>query len=136
MDYRPCHIITNDRQLQRVLRFYHVEVITASEDYTQEEGLHYHYLVHWPIRERRGRPELKPTKATLARGARRLITPRCVCYNKQHNAKCDKCGVWYKYIWPKDNEHTQNIYRYIRRKIELHAEWELRGPESKERPKN
>ena len=126
MDYRPCHIVTNDRQLQRVLRFYHVEVITASEDYTQEEGLHYHYLVHWPVHETVRGPRLKPTKATFTRSSRRLITPRCTCYNKQHSAKCDTCGNWYKFIWPKDDNHTQNIFRYIRRKIELQPQWEVR----------
>ena len=128
MDYRPCHIITNDRQLQRVLRFYHVEVITASEDYTEEEGLHYHYLVHWPIRETNRGQALKPTKTALARGARRLITPKCICYNKQRTSKCEQCGTWYKYIWPKDDGHTHNIFRYIQRKIELRgSEFEQRG---------
>ena len=132
MDYKPCHIITNSRSYQRVLRFYNVEIIAASEDYTQEEGLHYHYLVHWPIHTtQRGDRRLKPTKAALARGARRLITPRCKCYNKQHDKTCTSCGVWFKYIWATDNQHATNIFHYIKAKHELHPEWDLCRPESK-----
>ena len=125
MDYKPCHIITNSTVLQRALRFYTVQIVTASDDYTEEEGRHYHYLVHWPYHAEK-KQKLKPTKTTLVRGARRLLTPRCEwCYNRNHNKRCERCGVWFKLIWCKGDDHAINCHNYIRRKIDLHPEWEI-----------
>ena len=129
MDYKPVHIVTNQSYSEfiRAVRFYHVEIVTASQDFTAEEGLHYHYLIHWPSRYNasRGHNELKPSKTTFIRGARRLILPRCACYNKSHNTRCPVCKVFYKLIWCKSDEHAKNCFDYIERKIELHPEWKL-----------
>ena len=129
MDYKPVHVITNYPVdlWKRAVRFYHVEVVTGCEDHDGSE-FHCHYLVHWPVRRKpSGRTELKPSKTTFVRGARRLITPRCSCYNRAHNTPCEQCGFYFKLNWCEDDEHAKNTFEYIEGKLILQPNWRLYG---------
>ena len=122
MDYKPVHIITNNWEiLSRVLAFSHIEVQIASKDYTEEEGEHYHVLVHWP----KTKKAYKPSKTTAIRRCRRLQTPRCECYDKSFNTKCPVCGTFYKLIWCKSDDHAVNVFQYIERKVQERPTWRL-----------
>ena len=130
MDYRPAHIITNNPGVfYRAARFYHVEIQNASKDYTETEGEHYHYLVHWPKRVREnGTTIYKPTKTTFVRGARRLISPRCDnCYHKSFTKTCSICGTYIQIKWAQSNEHAVNIFNYIAKKLQEHPDWSVPG---------
>ena len=42
MDYKPVHIVTNDDGFRAKLEQYGLEYEVGAEDWTEEEGLHYH----------------------------------------------------------------------------------------------
>ena len=132
MDYKPVHVITNYPvdKFRGLIERYHVEAITGSEDYTEEEGLHYHYLLHWPVDTRAdGSRVLRPIKATFTRTARRQIEPRCACWGKAHNEKCQACGIWFKFKWCQDSLHARNTFEYIEGKLVVYPEWRIYGHE-------
>ena len=113
MEYKPVHIITNDDQFRAKLEEYGLVHVVGAEDYTEEEGLHYHYLVRWPIGDNR---RLSPTRRGAVKGFRRDACK--TCKKEQYNRPCPRCGRYYKFIWCAGPEHTANTERYIRRKIE------------------
>ena len=114
-EYKPVHIITNDDQLVLKLAASGLHHELGAEDYTEEEGLHYHYLVHWPVTDNRS---LSPTRQGAVRRWRSIGNPCDICYGRRSNYKCQTCGLYYKLIWASSAEHHQNIREYIQRKIE------------------
>ena len=115
MAYKPCHIYTNDDSF--VLRLYQVGLHheLGAEDYTEEEGLHYHYLVHWPVNTTTS--TLSPTR-NGAVGRWRKAHNCNICRNRQSNYKCPKCGLFYQFKWCCSAEYHENVKNYIQRKIE------------------
>ena len=118
MEFKPVHIITNDDSLvyKLVASGLHHEI--GAEDYTEEEGLHYHYLVHWPVN---AGGSLSPTRQGAVKRWRSIFNPCDICRNRGSNYKCQTCGLFYKLIWATSQEHHENIKRYIERKIEANA---------------
>ncbi len=116
MEYKPVHIISNDDTLlAKIVETEGIEYVVGAEDYTQEEGLHYHILVDWPITDNR---QLSPTRQGAVGRWRREGNPCPVCYGRNSNYKCGTCGVYYKFIWAQSAEHHQNIRGYIEAKIQ------------------
>ena len=134
MAYKPCHIITNDEylwiKLTAQLEYGYED---GSEDYTEEEGRHYHFLVHWPRNEHTG--TLSPTRNGAIKRWRREnpFTPTnngCQeCYNKPYGSKCINCGLFYKIIWCHTPEHANNVKLYIEGKYQANPAWRLPNPE-------
>ena len=113
MEHKPVHIVTNDDCLLYKLEEYGFTVEVGAEDWTEAEGLHYHYLVQWPVTASR---RLSPTRRGAVEKFRR---DGCRdCKKKQFNRACKRCGRFYKFIWCAGPDHTNNTRRYIERKIE------------------
>ena len=115
--YKPVHLITNDDSLLEKLGRYGLEIECGAEDWTEAEGLHYHYLIRWPVVEER---RLSPTRAGAVWWFRRDGCSNC--RNKKYNRPCERCGRYYKFIWCAGPDHTNNTRRYIERKIEANPE--------------
>ena len=122
MAHKPVHIITNDDTF--VLQLYQtgLEHVIGSEDYTEEEGLHYHYLINWPVNT--ATATLSPTRNGAVGRWRKSHNCRD-CKSRQSNYKCKTCGLYYKFIWCQSEFHTNNTKKYIERKIEEHPEWDV-----------
>ena len=129
MAFKPCHIITNDT----FLRFKLAATIgyeLGTEDYTEDEGVHWHFHVHWPVGDT---GTLSPTRSGALRRWRRENPNRptfrkedgCSCYNKAYGAKCGECGIFYKIIWTQTPEHHNNVHKYITDKWIDHPEWQV-----------
>ena len=114
--YKPVHVITND---DRFFEKIQDEFQLGAEDFTEEEGLHYHYLLHWNIGANGG---LSPTRQGAVKRWRNILVwgrPQCSgCYRLGRNTECHKCGLYYKFIWIAGEEHHENLHTYIERKIE------------------
>ncbi len=127
MAYKPVHIITNDDLFY--VKVWHTHGFENGfergvEDYTEEEGLHFHYHIHWPITDNYS---LSPTRPGAVGSWRR--EGLCdYCRYKQHNYPCPACGIYYRFIWLQTEEHHQNCHNYIEGKIaanpHLDIEWE------------
>ncbi len=126
MAYKPCHIITNDCYLSFKLLGQGIDYELGSEDYTEEEGVHYHFLVHWPRNQHSG--ELTPTRNVAIRKWRRE-NPRAEhcpgCYDRAFGPACQYCGLFYKIIWCHTPEHHNNVKIYIEEKWVEHPEWKI-----------
>ena len=132
--YKPCHIITNDPFLSIKL-LTGIDYELGSEDYTEEEGRHYHFLVHWPRNSNTER--LTPTRNVAIRRWRRenpfqpgfKFEQRChECYDRAYGSRCINCGLFYKIIWCHSPEHEENTKKYIEDKWIDHPEWRLAAP--------
>ena len=115
MAHKPVHLITNDDSLVYKLVQVGLHHELGAEDYTEQEGLHYHYYIEWPITPTR---QLSPTRQGAVGKWRRIFNPCKTCYGRNSNYKCPDCGLFYKFIWAEDETHRQNIIAYIRRKHE------------------
>ncbi len=113
MEQKPVHIITNDDTLLLKLVQNGLEIEVGAEDYTEQEGLHYHYLVWWPLTASR---RLSPTRNGAVKRFRRDGCNQCKA--KGHNYRCETCGRYYKFIWCAGPNHTNNTRVYIQRKID------------------
>ena len=126
MAYKPCHIITNDEFLSFKLLGQGIDYELGSKDYTEEEGEHYHFLVHWPRNQYTG--ALTPTRNVAIRKWRRE-NPReehCPgCYDRAFGPACLHCGIFYKIIWAHTEQHHNNIKTYIEDKWVDHPEWKI-----------
>ena len=123
MAFKPVHIITNDDLFYAKLIDSGLQYEQGCEDYTEDEGLHYHYHVHWQVTDNY---TLSPTRPGAVGIWRR--TGGCeACKNKQHNYRCDLCGIYYKFIWLQSAEHHHNLHNYIQAKIDadprVNVEW-------------
>ena len=114
MAYKPVHIIMNDDSLVYKLAAIGLHHESGAEDYTEEEGLHYHYLVHWPIAE----GALSPTRQGAVKRWRSIFNPCDICRNRSSNYQCKECKLYYKFIWATSEDHHTNIKAYIQRKLE------------------
>ena len=114
MAWKPVHIITNDDTF--LLRVFEneFEFVIGAEDYTATEGLHYHYLILWPIAEGY---RLSPTRQGAVKAFRRKAGRDC-CERRGFNYPCPTCGLYYKFIWIAGPEHRENTRRYIQRYID------------------
>ena len=118
MEHRPVHIICSltVQQFNERTQVNGIPVEIIAEDQDQE-GPHIHAYTPWPIgRTEAGHAVLKPRRPNWVRGSRRKYGCHD-CHNSQSNARCPNCGLWFKFIWPKSDEHVENIKRYINRKI-------------------
>ena len=116
MAYKPVHIITNDDIFSyKVFKLFNQHHELGAEDYTEEEGLHYHYLIQWPIN---ANGALSPTRQGAVKNWRRITNPCQHCWNRGFNYKCPLCGLFYKLIWVQSEEHHNNTRAYIQRKID------------------
>ncbi len=120
MEYKAVHIITNDDGF--LLKLNHtdgIEFQLGAEDFTEEEGLHYHYHVHWLIKPSRA---LSPSRQGAVKRWRQMLSWGRLacnsCYNRGSNYACPVCGLYYKFIWSAGPAHHQNIHRYIQDKID------------------
>ena len=119
----PVHLITNDEALYIKFREIGLHYTLGAQDYTEAEGLHYHYFFEWPTNTHTRR--LTPSRESAVKRARRhiVINPRtnnierCICFGRGSNYKCPRCGYYYKFIWLASDEHVHNTKRYIERKI-------------------
>ena len=128
MDFKPVHIVTNDDNLNLKLARDGPAFRIASEDYTEDEGLHYHYYVEWPVNDNH---TLSPAACSAKRRWRKenYRVHRCPgCYDKSFASKCPTCGIFYKLIWCQSEEHKANAIDYIRRKIAADPEREIPSP--------
>ena len=115
MAYKPLHLVTNDDSLVLKLIAVGLHHEQGAEDYTEEEGLHYHYLINWPINTA---GSLSPTRQGAVGRWRRIYNPCDICFGRNSNYKCQTCGLFYKFIWATSPEHHENIKAYIQRKID------------------
>ena len=113
MAFKPVHIITNDDLFYAKLFDTGIDYEQGCEDYTDDEGLHYHYHVHWSLNDNY---TLSPTRPGAV-GAWRRLGGCEACKNRQHNYRCDLCGIYYKFIWIQSEEHHHNLHNYIQTKI-------------------
>ena len=127
MEFKPVHIITNDDLiLFKVEQTEGLEYVVGAEDWTEEDGLHYHVLIDWSITDNR---QLSPTRQGAVGRWRRTANPCQTCQGRRSNYKCGACGLYYKLIWAQGPEHHHNIKRYIERKIEADPRVDLRYAE-------
>ena len=117
MAFKPVHLITNDDSLVYKLVAVGLHHELGAEDYTEDEGLHYHYLINWPRDPVKG--TLSPTRRGVVGRWRSIFNPCDICHGRQSNYKCQTCGLYYKFIWAENEEHHENIKRYIQRKHEV-----------------
>ena len=119
MSYKPVHIITNDDWFTARLAYINLEYEQGAEDYTEEEGLHYHYHIHWPVGPNH---TLSPTRNGAVgafRGLNFRLGYNCPgCHGRQFNYRWPYCGLYYKFIWLQSPEHHNNLHAYIQRKID------------------
>ena len=123
MAFKPVHIQTNDDSFLVRLLENGLEFEIGAEDYTEAEGLHYHYLVYWPIGHHR---RLTPSRQGAVRAFRRQLRGgfACdTCWNQGYNRPCQDCGLYYKFIWCAGPDHTDNTRRYIQRKPPTLPDW-------------
>ena len=117
MAYKPVHLVTNDDRIAISFRKYGISPECGAVCYTRQGGIHWHYLIWWPviISPRTGRPKLQPTRETFAKHARRRLHCQ-YCHGRGFNGHCPTCSTLYKFIWCKNEEHHSNTARYILRK--------------------
>ena len=132
MAYKPVHLITNDDLLHLGLALAEIEYEIGSEDYTEAEGLHYHYLLRWDVNEvtRTLSPTRRGAVQTFRNNGVKLGRCKNGCKNKQFNYPCPECGTFYKFIWCQTPEHTNNVRAYIQKKIDEHPDWALDYPQN------
>ena len=110
---KPVHLITNDINIFTTLShygFYNDQIIQGID--TDQSRLHYHIYFEYQCHSTGA---LSPARKNLVSYARR----RSGCENcklRQFNGECQTCGLYYKFIWPRTKEHTQNIKEYIKAK--------------------
>ena len=117
MAYKPVHLITNDDSLVYKLAATGLHHELGAEDYAEQEGIHYHYLIHWPVTEDTP-AALSPTRQGAVKRWRSIFNPCDICHGRSSNYECKTCGLFYLFKWCKDQEHHENVRRYIERKIE------------------
>ena len=117
MDTRKyAHIRTNNRHLERICNYYHVEVIAIAKDTDQGEQ-HWHALVAWPIRKTERYSRRKPATGDFYRAVRK-ITHCDHCKHWRSSTRCPQCGTWFKTNWIEgyNTDYITNTYNYIKRK--------------------
>ena len=117
MAFKPVHIITNDDQF--LLRVFEneFEFVVGAEDYTAAEGIHYHYLILWPLEGYRLSPSRQGAVKAFRRKRHQYALNDC-CFNKGFNYPCPECGLYYKFIWIAGAQHRENTRAYIQRYID------------------
>ena len=107
---KPVHLITNDQAI-----LHHIFHYGFSQNciYAQDEegsAFHRHLYIEYGVNPTTG--ALSPARKNFVRYARRQ--QGCTyCRDQDFNYHCPECNLYYKFIWPKNDTHTENIKEYI-----------------------
>ena len=117
-EYKPVHIITNQREFHHILYQYHIEVEIRSNEDNDGTRPHWHIIALWPTRkDYYGRTTLNPARTTVLKRWRRLYGCTWCKYWKGQTL-CPRCNLDIKFKWLKGEKHHQNLYKYIERKLQ------------------
>ena len=119
-EYKPLHIITNQREFHHILHQYNIEIEARSQtDYTKDNHEHWHILALWPTRkDYYGRTTLNPARTTVLKRWRQLYGCNWCKYWKGQTL-CPRCKLTIKFKWIKGEKHHENLKQYILNKEDL-----------------